>query len=108
MQRLSDSKSVIVRWGNRAERFSNSRRKCQMNLRSTGFRAMEKTEVPKGGTHVEPGEHLSASTLLTGQSFWDETVFHEELERFYFRSWLNGGLSGQIQNTGGVFLREIG
>src|SRR5881409_2871457 len=79
-----------------------------MNLRSTGFRAMDKTEVPKGGTHVEPGEHLSASTLLTGQSFWDETVFHEELERFYFRSWLNVGRSDQIPNPGDFFVREIG
>src|SRR5438128_6792965 len=79
-----------------------------MNLRSTGFRAMEKTEVPKGGTHVEPGEHLSASTLLTGQSFWDETVFHEELERFYFRSWLNVGRADQIPDPGDFFVREVG
>src|SRR5947209_17978330 len=77
-----------------------------MNLRSTGFRAMEKTEVPKGGTHVEPGAHLSASTLLTGQSFWDETAFHEELERSYFRRWLNVGRSDQIPNPGDCFLRE--
>src|SRR6059036_3733772 len=79
-----------------------------MNLRSTGFRAMEKTEVPKGGTHVEPGEHLSASTLLTGRSFWDETTFHEELERFYFRSWLNVGRSDQIPDAGDFFVREVG
>src|SRR5881396_2587439 len=61
---------------------------------------MEKTEIPKGGAHVEPGEHLSASTLLTGESFWDEATFHEELERFYFRSWLNVGRSDQIPNPG--------
>src|SRR5881397_1444826 len=54
---------------------------------------MKKTEIPKGGAHVEPGEHLSASTLLTGESFWDEATFREELERFYFRSWLNVGRS---------------
>src|SRR6266705_2765047 len=55
---------------------------------------MEKTEVPKGGTQVEPGEHLSASTLLTGRSF--------------FRSWLNVGRSDQIPNPGDFFVREIG
>src|SRR5437667_4078837 len=69
---------------------------------------MEKTEIPKGGAHVEPGEHLSASTLLTGESFWDEATFHEELERFYFRSWLNVGRSDQIPNPGDFFVREIG
>src|SRR5947208_1239028 len=79
-----------------------------MNLRSTGLGPMEKTEIPKGGAHVEPGEHLSASTLLTGESFWDEATFHEELERFYFRSWLNVGRSDQIPNPGDFFVREIG
>src|SRR3989442_780061 len=69
---------------------------------------MEKTEIPKGGVHVEPGEHLSASTLLTGKSFWDEATFDEELERFYFRSWLNVGRSDQIPNPGDFFVREIG
>src|SRR5438445_10423409 len=79
-----------------------------MNPRSTGFGRMEKNEIPKGGAHVEPGEHLSASTLLTGESFWDEATFREELERFYFRSWLNVGRSDQIPNTGGFFLRDAG
>src|SRR5439155_375474 len=65
---------------------------------------MEKTEIPKGGAHVEPGEHLSASTLLTGESFWDEATFREELERFYFRSWLNVGRSDQIPNPGDFFV----
>src|SRR5438093_4225194 len=69
---------------------------------------MEKTEIPKGGAHVEPGEHLSASTLLTGESFWDEATFREELERFYFRSWLNVGRSYQIPNPGDFLVREIG
>src|SRR5712691_8271062 len=69
---------------------------------------MEKNDIPKGGTHVEPGEHLSASTLLTGRSFWDETIFHEELGRFYFRSWLNVGRSDQIPDPGDFFVREIG
>src|SRR5438034_11046380 len=69
---------------------------------------MEKTEIPKGGAHVEPGEHLSASTLLTGESFWDEATFREELERFYFRSWLNVGRSDQIPNPGDFLVREIG
>src|SRR5438128_12479761 len=69
---------------------------------------MKKTEIPKGGAHVEPGEHLSASILLTGESFWDEGTFQEELERFYFRSWLNVGRSDQIPNPGDFFVREIG
>src|SRR5438094_8312922 len=69
---------------------------------------MEKTEIPKGGAHVEPGEHLSASTLLTGESFWDEATFREELERFYFRSWLNVGRSDQIPHPGAFFALEIG
>src|SRR5881409_2617190 len=69
---------------------------------------MEKTEIPKGGAHVEPGEHLSASTLLTGESFWDEATFREELERFYFRGWLNVGRLDQIPNPGDFFVREIG
>src|SRR2546422_11351326 len=104
---MNDPETVIVRWGDRAERFSNSRRKCQMNLRRTGFRAMEKTEVPKGGTHVEPGGRLSASTLLTGQGFWDETLLHEALERFYLRSWLNVCRSDQIPRGGDLFGHEV-
>src|SRR5713101_1803004 len=69
---------------------------------------MEKNEIPKRAAHLEPGEHLSASTLVTGRSFWDETIFHEELERFFFRSWLNVGRADQIPDPGDFFVREVG
>jgi glycine betaine catabolism A len=69
---------------------------------------MEKVGIPKSPGRGEVGEHLSASTLLTGASFWDDAIFREELERFFFRSWLNVGRADQIPDPGDFFVREVG
>ena len=55
----------------------------------------------------EKGEHLAATTP-PGSLYWDETVLREELERFFFRSWLNVGTEGQIPDPGDFFTLEIG
>ena len=69
---------------------------------------MEKVGIPKAPARGGVGEHLSASTLLTGASFWDDAIFLEELERFFFRSWLNVGRADQIPDAGDFFVREVG
>src|SRR5438128_3202387 len=79
-----------------------------MNRGSTGAENMEKVGIPKAPARGGVGEHLSASTLLTGASFWDDAIFLEELERFFFRSWLNVGRADQIPDPGDFFVREVG
>src|SRR2546428_5892957 len=79
-----------------------------MNRASTCADLMEKGGIPKSPARGDAGEHLSARTLLTGASFWDDTVFREELERFFFRSWLNVGRADQVPDPGDVFVREVG
>src|SRR5437899_5962391 len=79
-----------------------------MNRGSTGAENMEKVGIPKAPARGGVGEHLSASTLLTGASFWDDTIFLEELERFFFRGWLNVGRADQIPDPGDFFVREVG
>ncbi len=69
---------------------------------------MEKIEIPKAPARGEVGEHLASKTLLTGASFWDDSIFQEELERFFFRSWLNVGRADQVPNPGDFFVREVG
>src|SRR5437899_3360300 len=83
-------------------------RKFQMNRGSTGAENMEKVGIPKAPARGGVGEHLSAGTLLTGASFWDDAIFLEELERFFFRSWLNVGRADQIPDPGDFFVREVG
>ncbi len=57
---------------------------------------------------ARPGdEHLSARTL-PGAVYYDEGVFQQELEKLFFRHWLNVGHVTQIPNPGDFFTRDIG
>ncbi len=57
---------------------------------------------------ARPGdEHLSARTL-PGAVYYDEGVFQREIERLFFRHWLNVGHVSQIPNAGDFFTRDIG
>lgn len=58
-----------------------------------------------GGENIE--EHLSGKTL-PGSLYCDENVLKEEMERFFFRSWLCVGREEQIASPGDYFTREIG
>ena len=53
------------------------------------------------------GEHLSATTPA-GPFYADEPLFRKELERFFYRSWLNVGREEQIPQPGDFLTREIG
>src|SRR3989449_11485941 len=83
-------------------------RKFQMNRGSTGAENMEKVGVPKAPARGEVGGHLPAGTLLTGASFWDDAIFLEALERFFFRSWLNVGAADHIPDPGDFFVGAVG
>ena len=52
-------------------------------------------------------EHLDARTP-PGVVYHDERVFREDLERFYYRYWLNVGRQERIPNPGDFFTRTIG
>ncbi len=57
---------------------------------------------------ARPGdEHLSARTP-PGTVYVDEGVFQQEMEKLFFRHWLNVGHVSQIPNPGDFFTREIG
>ena len=57
---------------------------------------------------ARPGdEHLSARTP-PGAVYYDEGVFQEEMEKLFFRHWLNVGHVGQIPNPGDFFTRDVG
>lgn len=57
---------------------------------------------------ARPGdEHLSARTL-PGVVYYDEGVFQQELEKLFFRHWLNVGHVSQIPNPGDFFTRDVG
>ncbi len=57
---------------------------------------------------ARPGdEHLSARTL-PGAVYYDEGVFHREIEKLFFRHWLNVGHVSQVPNAGDFFTRDIG
>jgi Rieske 2Fe-2S family protein len=62
--------------------------------------------VPAGGS-VESSDHLSASTP-PGTIFWDEPTFQAEMDRLFYRNWLNVGHESQIPNAGDFFTRRIG
>lgn len=55
----------------------------------------------------EGGDHLKATTPL-GAFYTDENVLREELERFFYRNWLNVGHDRQIPEPGDFLMREIG
>ena len=46
-------------------------------------------------------------TTLPARYYTDPTVFREEIESFYFGSWICAGRDAAIPNTGDYFLREI-
>lgn len=57
---------------------------------------------------ARPGdEHLSARTL-PGSVYYDEGVFQHEIEKLFFRHWLNVGHVTQIPNPGDFFTRDVG
>lgn len=57
---------------------------------------------------ARPGdEHLSARTL-PGVVYYDEGVFQQEMEKLFFRHWLNVGHESQVPNPGDFFTRDIG
>ncbi len=55
----------------------------------------------------EHGEHLAAATP-PGAFYTDEATFRKELERFYYRSWLNIGREEQIPQPGDFLTRQVG
>ncbi|MGQ0798102.1 MAG: aromatic ring-hydroxylating oxygenase subunit alpha [Methanobacteriota archaeon] len=55
----------------------------------------------------EKGDHLTAATP-PGSIYWDADVLREELERFFFRSWLNVGREEQIPEAGDFLTLELG
>ncbi len=44
---------------------------------------------------------------LPGRYYTDESVFREELERFFFKKWICAGRSEQVANAGSYFLCEV-
>ncbi|MCI4319646.1 MAG: aromatic ring-hydroxylating dioxygenase subunit alpha [Thermoplasmata archaeon] len=61
----------------------------------------------EGGGVAESTEYLGATTP-PGPIFWDEPTFHLEMERLFYRSWLNVGHESQIAQPGDFFTRQIG
>ena len=55
----------------------------------------------------EVGDHLAASTP-PGSFYTDEQILQQELDRFFYRSWLNVGREEQIPEPGDFFTKEIG
>ncbi len=61
-----------------------------------------------GNPRARPGdEHISARTL-PGVVYYDEGVFQQEMEKLFFRHWLNVGHVSQIPNPGDFFTRDVG
>ncbi|HYM39938.1 MAG TPA: aromatic ring-hydroxylating dioxygenase subunit alpha [Thermoplasmata archaeon] len=61
-----------------------------------------------GNPRARPGdEHLSARTL-PGVVYYDEGVFRQELEKLFFRHWLNVGHVSQVPHPGDFFTHDIG
>jgi Rieske 2Fe-2S family protein len=50
----------------------------------------------------------ASRTTLPQQYYVDPVVFQQELEKFYFRSWICAGRAPEIPQPGDYFLREIG
>src|SRR3954451_21174013 len=44
---------------------------------------------------------------LPGRYYTDESIFREEIERFYFDSWICAGREDVIPNSGDYFLRDV-
>jgi len=55
----------------------------------------------------EQGEHLASKTP-PGTFYTDERIFRQELEEFYYRSWMNIGREEQLANPGDFITREVG
>ena len=53
-------------------------------------------------------ENPASRTTLPQQYYVDPVVFQQELEKFYFRSWICAGRAPEIPQPGDYFLREIG
>jgi glycine betaine catabolism A len=47
-------------------------------------------------------------TSLPARYYTDPDIFRDEIESFFFGSWICAGRSAEIPNTGDYFLREIG
>ena len=55
-----------------------------------------------------PSEKENLPKTLPARYYTDAGVFNDELERFFFQTWVCAGRAQQIENPGDYFLREIG
>lgn len=69
--------------------------------------AMAKPKARAKYVGREHGEHL-ASPTPAGSFYTDEATFRAELERFYYRGWLNVGREEQIPKAGDFLTRQVG
>src|SRR6202163_2847007 len=49
----------------------------------------------------------SAPKTLPARYYTDPELFHKEVERFYFRSWICAGRTEQVPEPGSYFLRDV-
>jgi glycine betaine catabolism A len=54
-----------------------------------------------------PNFHLTGTTP-EGRLYWDPSVLHTELERFFYRRWLSVGREEQIPSRGDFFTARVG
>ncbi len=57
---------------------------------------------------MQNAENPASRTTLPQQYYVDPAIFQQELEKFYFRSWICAGRAPEIPQPGDYFLREIG
>jgi phenylpropionate dioxygenase-like ring-hydroxylating dioxygenase large terminal subunit len=57
---------------------------------------------------MENAENYWSCNTLPQQYYVDPAIFQQELERFYFRSWICAGRAPEIPQPGDYFLREVG
>jgi phenylpropionate dioxygenase-like ring-hydroxylating dioxygenase large terminal subunit len=57
---------------------------------------------------MQNAENLTPRKTLPQQYYVDPAIFRQELEKFYFRSWICAGRAPEIPQPGDYFLREIG
>src|SRR6267378_4060535 len=57
---------------------------------------------------MQNAENRTSRTTLPQRYYVDPAIFQQELEKFYFRSWICAGRAPEIPQPGDYFLREIG
>jgi Rieske 2Fe-2S family protein len=55
-----------------------------------------------------PVESSSSSRTPDGRIYWEEDVLRTELEKFFYRNWVNVGRQESIPATGDYFTRQVG